>query len=72
LWEDTLIVAYMRAGHGDKAASRISGRLDRRPSARDEAWARGATKLGSPLQSGPPFDRKYLDGGRPAPQANLA
>lgn len=43
LWEDTLIVAYLRAGHGDKAASRISARLDRRPSARDEAWSRGAT-----------------------------
>jgi hypothetical protein len=42
LWEDTLIVAYMRAGHGDKAASRISARLDRRPSARDEAWSRRA------------------------------
>jgi hypothetical protein len=42
LWEDTLIVAYMRAGHGDKAASRISARLDRRPSARDEAWSRQA------------------------------
>jgi hypothetical protein len=43
LWEDTLIVAYLRAGHGDKAACRISARLDRRPSARDEAWSRGAT-----------------------------
>ena len=42
LWEDTLIVAYIRAGHGDKAASRISARLDRRPSARDEAWAHAA------------------------------
>jgi tetratricopeptide (TPR) repeat protein len=42
LWEDTLIVAHMRAGHGDKAASRISARLDRRPSARDEAWSRQA------------------------------
>jgi hypothetical protein len=40
LWEDTLIVAYLRAGHGDKAAGRISARLDRRPSARDEAWSR--------------------------------
>ncbi len=32
LWEDTLIVAYLRGGHGDKAAGRISARLDRRPS----------------------------------------
>ena len=39
LWEDTLIVAYLRAGHGEKAAGRISARLDRRPSARDAAWS---------------------------------
>jgi hypothetical protein len=44
LWEDTLIVALMRAGHGDKAASRIAARLDRRPSARDEAWSRTAQR----------------------------
>jgi tetratricopeptide (TPR) repeat protein len=44
LWEDTLIVAYMRAGHGDRAARRISARLDRRPSARDEAWSRQAQR----------------------------
>jgi len=43
LWEDTLIVACLRAGHGDKAARRISARLDRRPSARDEAWSRQAS-----------------------------
>ena len=42
LWEDTLIVAHLRAGHGDKAAGRISARLDRRPSSRDEAWSRQA------------------------------
>lgn len=48
LWEDTLIVAYLRAGHGDKAAARISARLDRRPSARDEAWSRVAR--GAPVQ----------------------
>ncbi|WP_291856343.1 tetratricopeptide repeat protein [Bradyrhizobium sp.] len=42
LWEDTLIVAYLRAGQSDKAASRIAARLDRRPSARDEAWSRAA------------------------------
>ncbi|WOH51737.1 tetratricopeptide repeat protein [Bradyrhizobium sp. sBnM-33] len=44
LWEDTLIVAYLRAGQGDKAARRISARLDRRPSARDEAWSRQAQR----------------------------
>ena len=43
LWEDTLIVACLRAGHGDKAARRISARLDRRPSARDQAWSRQAS-----------------------------
>jgi len=43
LWEDTLIVACLRAGRGDKAARRISARLDRRPSARDEAWSRLAS-----------------------------
>ena len=42
LWEDTLIVACLRGGHGDKAAGLISKRLDRRPSARDEAWSREA------------------------------
>ena len=39
LWEDTLIVACLRAGHGDKAARLISTRLERRPSGRDQAWA---------------------------------
>jgi Tfp pilus assembly protein PilF len=39
LWEDTLIVACLRGGYGDKAAKFISARLDRRPSARDQAWS---------------------------------
>ncbi|MDB5583716.1 MAG: tetratricopeptide repeat-containing protein, partial [Bradyrhizobium sp.] len=42
LWEDTFIVACLRAGHGDKAARLISERLHRRPSARDEVWLREA------------------------------
>jgi tetratricopeptide (TPR) repeat protein len=42
LWEDTLIVAYLRGGHRDKAAALISSRLKRRPSARDAAWSREA------------------------------
>jgi tetratricopeptide (TPR) repeat protein len=42
LWEDTLIVAYLRAGHRDKAAKTISDRLRRRPSLRDEARSREA------------------------------
>jgi hypothetical protein len=40
LWEDTLIVAYLRGGHREKAAGLISTRLERRPSARDLAWSR--------------------------------
>jgi hypothetical protein len=44
LWEDTLIVAHLRAGQGDSAARRIAARLDRRPSARDEAWSRQAQR----------------------------
>jgi hypothetical protein len=42
LWEDTLIVAYLRGGHAEKAAGLISARLERRPSARDQAWSREA------------------------------
>jgi len=44
LWEDTLIVACLRGGHGDKAARMISDRLHRRPSARDEGWSREARR----------------------------
>jgi hypothetical protein len=44
LWEDTLIVACLRGGHGDKAARLLSNRLHRRPSARDEAWSREARR----------------------------
>ena len=42
LWEDTLIVAYLRAGRPDKATKMISDRLRRRPSPRDKAWSREA------------------------------
>jgi len=42
LWEDTFIVACLRAGHGNKAARVISERLHRRPSRRDQAWLRDA------------------------------
>lgn len=45
LWEDTLIVACLRAGYGDKAASIISNRLQRRPSARDQAWSQQAAGI---------------------------
>ncbi|MBR1214800.1 tetratricopeptide repeat protein [Bradyrhizobium sp. JYMT SZCCT0180] len=40
LWEDTLIAAYLRGGHREKAAGLISTRLERRPSVRDAAWSR--------------------------------
>jgi len=42
LWEDTFIVACLRAGRGEKATQLISDRLHRRPSRRDEAWSREA------------------------------
>jgi tetratricopeptide (TPR) repeat protein len=44
LWEDTLIVACLRGGQGDKAAKLLSDRLHRRPSARDDAWWREARR----------------------------
>jgi len=42
LWEDTLIAAYLRGGHREKAAGLISARLERRPSARDAVWSHSA------------------------------
>jgi tetratricopeptide (TPR) repeat protein len=44
LWEDTLVVACLRAGYGDKARRLISDRLRRRPSTRDAAWSREAER----------------------------
>jgi len=38
VFEDTYIVACLRAGLRDAAAERLGQRLARRPSARDEAW----------------------------------
>ena len=38
--EDTLLVAYMRAGHVAKARSLLDRRLHRRPSPRDTRWHR--------------------------------
>ncbi|MFH0300000.1 tetratricopeptide repeat protein [Bradyrhizobium sp. 31Argb] len=40
LWEDTFIVACLRARRGEKATKLIADRLHRRPSRRDEAWSR--------------------------------
>ena len=37
VFNDTLLAAYVRAGYADKAAPLILARLERRPSARDEA-----------------------------------
>ncbi len=42
LFEDTLIVACLRAGKGAQAHALIDGRLHRRPSRRDEGWRRQA------------------------------
>src|SRR6266513_2226832 len=38
VFEDTYIAACLRAGRDDKAAERLSARLERRPSARDSGW----------------------------------
>ena len=38
LFEDTLIVAFLRSGRSDKARLLIDRRLHRRPSSRDEHW----------------------------------
>ena len=38
VFEDTYIVACLRAGENGKAAERLKARLARRPSARDEKW----------------------------------
>lgn len=45
LWEDTFIVACLRAGQGRQAADLISERLHRRPSRRDLAWSQEAARL---------------------------
>ena len=42
LWEDTFIVACLRAGQGRQAQALISDRLHRRPSRRDLAWSQQA------------------------------
>ena len=43
VFEDTYIVACLRAGERGKAAERIKTRLARRPSARDERWLAAAS-----------------------------
>ncbi|QPF88358.1 tetratricopeptide repeat protein [Bradyrhizobium genosp. L] len=44
LWEDTFIVACLRAGQGRQATGLISERLHRRPSRRDLAWSQEAAR----------------------------
>ncbi|MCA6123026.1 tetratricopeptide repeat protein [Bradyrhizobium sp. WSM 1704] len=44
LWEDTFIVACLRAGEGKQAAELISDRLHRRPSRRDQMWSQQAAR----------------------------
>jgi hypothetical protein len=43
VFEDTFIVACLRAGERDHAVSRIKQRLARRPSRRDERWLAAAS-----------------------------
>jgi tetratricopeptide (TPR) repeat protein len=38
IFEDSLIVAYLRSGQSAKAAPLLRSRLDRRPSVQDQAW----------------------------------
>ncbi len=38
VFEDSLIVAWLRSGQSARAAPLLQSRLARRPSARDEAW----------------------------------
>lgn len=38
IFEDSLIIAYLRSRQPDKAASLLRSRLRRRPSSRDESW----------------------------------
>ncbi|MBV8779439.1 MAG: tetratricopeptide repeat protein [Alphaproteobacteria bacterium] len=45
VFEDTYIVACLRAGARDKAAARLAERLARRPSARDERWLAEAQRV---------------------------
>ena len=40
VFEDSLIIAYLRSGQSTKAAPLLRSRLGRRPSARDQAWLR--------------------------------
>jgi hypothetical protein len=44
VFEDTYIIACLRADEHDKAAQRLRMRLARRPSARDERWLAEATR----------------------------
>ena len=44
VFEDTYIVACLRAGERDKAAARLKARLARRPSVRDERWLAEASR----------------------------
>jgi hypothetical protein len=49
VFEDTLLQAYLRAGHHTQAESLLRQRLARRPSARDTLWlqqAQSATQTG--------------------------
>jgi tetratricopeptide (TPR) repeat protein len=52
VFEDTLLVAYLRTGRHDQAEALLRERLDRRPSARDARWLAEATAAPSPRRWG--------------------
>ena len=60
VFEDTLVVAYLRAARVEPARALLAARLQRRPSARDQAWlATTPKRLSSPVgrTSGQALDR---------------
>ena len=48
IFEDFLIVAYLRCGRATEAVSLLRARLNRRPSSRDEAWLGHCSAHGAP------------------------
>jgi hypothetical protein len=48
LFQDSLIVAYLRSGKSTQAAQLLQTRLNRRPSPRDEAWLTHCSGGGAP------------------------
>jgi hypothetical protein len=53
VFEDSLIVAYLRCGQPTKAAQLLRARLNRRPSPRDESWLAASSSDKSGTVKGP-------------------